>query len=228
MIQPPTPARKGASRSERHAGANLVAGAEPKDGNPVPAGPRHRGDIMSPAKRSALMARIRGRGTKPEKLLGSGLHKHGLRWRSHDKKLAGRPDFVFRRWGVVVFVDGDFWHGWRFSQWRDRLTLWWETKINSNRKRDARNHRRLRLAGWIVVRVWEHQIENDLEKAVGRVICALTRAGWRKLTCTRISDQRGPCPGERRLPVSKGNRSSSAGTGVNSRSGRVDAFRKHR
>lgn len=130
---------------------------------------RHRGDIMSPEKRSAVMSRIRGKDTGPELTLAAAMAEEGWKWESHTRDLPGRPDFVFRDAGVVVFVDGDFWHGWRFPQWRDKLSEKWEAKIEANRRRDIRNHRALRRAGWTVIRVWEHQIAKDLSKAIGRL-----------------------------------------------------------
>src|SRR5688572_8157736 len=111
---------------------------------PEDRGPRHRGDTMSPETRSALMGRIKGKNTGPEMLLRRALSGRGLRWVCHPPDLPGRPDFVFRKCRLVVFVDGDFWHGWRFSTWRDKLTLKWEQKISGNRRRDTRIHRSLR------------------------------------------------------------------------------------
>src|SRR5262249_37749020 len=64
---------------------------------------------------------------------------------------------------------GDFWHGWRFPQWRDKLSEKWESKIAQNRMRDRRNHARLRRQGWTIVRVWEHQIERDLAGCLSRI-----------------------------------------------------------
>lgn len=142
----------------------------------VARGPRHRGDIMPPATRSAVMARIRGKNTGPEILLSKALRAYRLRWESHAADLPGRPDFVFRSSRLVVFVDGDFWHGWRFSVWRDKLTLKWEQKINANRTRDIRAHRALRRAGWRVIRIWEHQLERDLSGAVSRIRRAIIKS----------------------------------------------------
>ena len=138
-----------------------------------PGARRHRGDIMDPATRSAVMSRIRGKDTLPERTLGEALTRLGLSWESHAKDLPGRPDLVFRENRVVIFVDGDFWHGWRFPQWKDKLSINWEEKISRNRVRDQRNHRRLRRSGWQVLRIWEHQIHGNLEQAVGRVLIAL-------------------------------------------------------
>ena len=124
----------------------------------------HRGDIMSPATRSALMARIRGKGTRPELLVAELLKSVGIVFDEHARDLPGRPDFVLRDFRVAVFVDGDFWHGWRFPKWRLKLSEKWEVKIEGNRLRDARNFRALRRGGWRVVRIWEHQIERNPAK----------------------------------------------------------------
>jgi DNA mismatch endonuclease (patch repair protein) len=133
---------------------------------------RHKGDIMSPEKRSALMSRIKGKNTLPERVIAEALATLGLTWEAHAGDLPGRPDFVFREAKVAIFVDGDFWHGWRFSLWQDKLTEAWELKITGNRARDKRNHRKLRRMGWAVIRIWEHQIRKDLPKAISR-LCAV-------------------------------------------------------
>lgn len=124
---------------------------------------------MSAEKRSALMSRIRGKGTGPERRLAEALAELGLEWEWHARDLPGRPDFVFREACLAVFVDGDFWHGWRFPAWRHKLSAKWEDKIAGNRRRDIRNHRKLRRMGWGVVRVWEHQVERDPEGIAWRI-----------------------------------------------------------
>jgi DNA mismatch endonuclease (patch repair protein) len=128
---------------------------------------------MSPEKRSYVMSCIRGRGTGPEKIMAAAFHSSGLSWEEHVRDLPGRPDFVFREDRVAVFVDGDFWHGWHFSLWHDKLSDKWAAKIASNRCRDATNHRRLRRMGWKVIRIWEHQIERDATACLERVLQAL-------------------------------------------------------
>jgi DNA mismatch endonuclease (patch repair protein) len=144
-------------------------------GIPSPGPRRHKGDIMSPEKRSAVMARIRGKDTGPEQCMAAALAEAGLSWESHARDLPGRPDFIFREKKVAVFVDGDFWHGWRFSQWRDKLSEKWEAKIDGNRRRDLRNHCRLRQMGWKVVRLWEHQVAADIQACVSRVLQQIAR-----------------------------------------------------
>jgi len=128
---------------------------------------------MSPEKRSAVMAKIRGRDTGPERVVAGLLRDAGLTFESHARDLPGRPDFVFRYRRVAVFVDGDFWHGWRFPVWRDKLSEAWEAKIEATRLRDCRNFRRLRRSGWRVVRIWEHQLARDPEGSLARVTKAL-------------------------------------------------------
>lgn len=140
---------------------------------PVPG--THTGDIMSPETRSAVMSRIQGKNTKPELALARGLRAAGLYFTCHPKDLPGRPDIVFRRLQVAVFVDGDFWHGWRFPLWEHKLSPKWREKITATRERDRRNFRRLRRDGWLVLRLWEHQIEQALKACVTRVVEAVGR-----------------------------------------------------
>ena len=126
-------------------------------------------DVMSPEARSRLMSRIRGKDTGPERRLRSVLHARGLRFRKHVRELPGTPDIVFTRARVVVFVDGDFWHGWRFPLWEHKLSPFWAEKIRRNRQRDRRNFAKLRRMGWKVIRVWEHQIEKDVDSVADRI-----------------------------------------------------------
>ena len=134
---------------------------------------RHRGDIMTPEKRSAVMSKIRGKDTGPEMVIAAALSNAGIHWEGHARDLPGRPDFVFREAQVAVFVDGDFWHGWQFEVWRDKLSEAWEAKIAATRRRDARNRKTLRAMGWTVVRLWEHQIEKNVRRCTKRILSAL-------------------------------------------------------
>jgi len=133
----------------------------------------HVGDIMSAEKRSGLMGRIRGKNTAPEVAIFDALSRRDLRFERHCRDLPGRPDVVFRRKKVAVFVDGDFWHGFRFPIWREKLSPRWQTKIEETRRRDQRNFRKLRSKGWKVLRIWEHQIETDVDKCVDRIADAI-------------------------------------------------------
>jgi DNA mismatch endonuclease (patch repair protein) len=130
-------------------------------------------DVMSPQARSALMARIRGKDTGPERALAEEIRRFRFNFEQHAADLPGRPDMVFRARRVAVLVDGDFWHGWRFPLWKHKLSPFWRAKIAGNRRRDVLVLRRLRRRGWKVVRIWEHQLEQELDVAVRRLVTTL-------------------------------------------------------
>jgi DNA mismatch endonuclease (patch repair protein) len=136
----------------------------------------HCGDIMSVEARSAVMAKIRGKDTTPERTIVGHLQQRGFGFDQHTADLPGRPDIVFRDRKVAVFIDGDFWHGWRFPLWKHKLSPKWQEKIAATRVRDARNFRKLRRAGWTVLRLWEHQIESNPEKCIERIVGAASDA----------------------------------------------------
>jgi DNA mismatch endonuclease, patch repair protein len=120
------------------------------------------------------MQSIKGKNTVPEVALRSALHMRGHRFRIHDRSLPGTPDIVFRSRRIAIFVDGDFWHGYRFTTWCARLTPFWRAKIEANIRRDRANFRRLRGMGWRVIRVWEHQVNRSLEKTLDRLEIAIS------------------------------------------------------
>ena len=130
-------------------------------------------DNLTKTQRSYCMSRVKGKDTRLEKLVRSELHKRGLRFRKHVKDLPGKPDIVFVKERTVVFLDGDFWHGYRFGQWEDKLAKFWRNKIGETRKRDQRNFAKLRRMGWKVIRIWEHSIEKDLDGVVKKICDAL-------------------------------------------------------
>lgn len=133
-------------------------------------------DNLTPEQRSYCMSRVKGKDTGIELRVRSELHKRGLRFRKHVKDLPGRPDIVFSRAQVVVFVDGDFWHGYRLSSWEHKVADFWKEKIKKNRERDAKNRRRLRVMGWTVVRLWQHQVEKDFDGCIDRILLAVSSA----------------------------------------------------
>ena len=132
----------------------------------------HRGDTMSAETRSRVMSRIKGKDTLPERLVCRELRGRRIYFTRHGKVLPGCPDIVFRRIKLAVFIDGDFWHGWRFALWEHKLSEKWREKIAATRGRDQRNFRKLRRLGWTVIRIWEHQVENDPNSCVQRVLDA--------------------------------------------------------
>lgn len=130
-------------------------------------------DNLTPEQRRRAMSRVRQKDTDLEIVVRSSLHKQGYRFRKHVKSLPGKPDIVFPRVKVAVFVDGDFWHGYRLSRWEHKLSDFWQKKIARNRERDQKNFRRLRRMGWCVIRIWKHEINEDLEWCLTRIISAV-------------------------------------------------------
>ena len=126
-------------------------------------------DRVSAKTRSRIMSRIRGKNTTPEVYMFAAIRATGWSFRKHDRTLAGAPDLVFPRPRVAVFIDGDFWHGFRFPAWSECLTPPWREKIENNRKRDNRTRAKLRRQGWTVIRIWEHQVETDILACVRRI-----------------------------------------------------------
>jgi DNA mismatch endonuclease (patch repair protein) len=127
-------------------------------------------DIMSRAKRSALMSRIRGTDTGIERRIFECLSDRRVPFERHSRDLPGKPDIVLQWAKLAVFVDGDFWHGWQLPRWGHKLPPRWREKITANRKRDQRNFARLRRRGWCVLRVWEHDVKRDPEAVVDRIL----------------------------------------------------------
>ena len=122
----------------------------------------------------------RARDTSAELLLRRALWKRGLRYRLHVRSLPGKPDIVFRRQYVAVFVDGDFWHGRKWAQRKSKLkrgsnSSYWVRKIKYNIDRDQLVAKELERQGWLVVRLWEGDIRGNLEQAVEIVLAALGR-----------------------------------------------------
>jgi DNA mismatch endonuclease (patch repair protein) len=150
-------------------------------------------DHVSPAVSSRMRAVSRAN-TDAEKLLQTALRRRRLYFRTHAQTLGCRPDMVFRSSRVVVFVDGDFWHGRTLVDGgpralkqafrRDSRSFWVE-KITRNVTRDQRQTRRLRRHGWSVMRFWRREILTD-SCSVAAVIAK--RVARRKHWIQRSSD----------------------------------------
>lgn len=134
-------------------------------------------DIMDSQRRSAMMARIRGRNTGPELAVRRIAHRMGLRFRLHRKDLPGRPDLVFPKHQLAVFVHGCFWHrheGCRHASTPKSRTTFWMTKLAANVARDRRQEEALRAIGWRVLVIWGCETRD--RRAVERKLAALTRS----------------------------------------------------
>lgn len=131
-------------------------------------------DFLTPAERSAVMARIRGKDTQPELAVRRILFGLGYRYRLHAKGLPGRPDLVFPIRRKVIFVHGCFWHGHSCLGGRLPATRsdFWTAKISGNKRRDRRNRAALRRLGWEALVVWECSLRRvkSLEAATARMV----------------------------------------------------------
>ena len=139
-------------------------------------------DKRDPNITSRIMSSIPSKDTKPELLLRKALWHMNLRYRVNYKKLQGKPDIVFTKQKLVVFCDGDYWHGhnWAIrglSSLEEELSGYsefWRDKILKNIERDQRVTANLESTGWTVIRIWESDINRDLDSCIERVISALS------------------------------------------------------
>lgn len=93
------------------------------------------------------------------------------KFRTNAVDLRGKPDIVFQKEKVCVFLDSDFWHGWQYPRWKKVLkNYFWKKKIENNRARDRKNTAYLRNKNWRVARVWGHEIKKDISTAVSSVV----------------------------------------------------------
>lgn len=130
-------------------------------------------DIVGRQRRSELMANVRGRDTAPELAVRRIAHRMGLRFRLHRNDLPGRPDLVFPKHRLAVFVHGCFWHrheGCRHASTPKSRVAFWTEKFAANVVRDARQEAALRALGWRVLVIW--QCESRDEAAVERRLAA--------------------------------------------------------
>lgn len=120
------------------------------------------------------MSRLGRRDTAPERAIRSELHRRGLRFRvdravlSHVKT---RPDVVFPTQRVAVFVDGCFWHSCpEHASWPKANADWWRRKLEATEQRDRLTDAALRDAGWLVIRIWEHEAAVEAADLIERAV----------------------------------------------------------
>ena len=122
-------------------------------------------DIVDPQTRSRMMSGIRGKDTKPEMVVRRLLHAMGYRYRLHAKDLPGRPDIIFRRRRLAIFVHGCFWHRHpdpecRLAPMPKSRIEFWTAKFEGNRARDEANVKSLESMGWKVLVLWQCQLKD--------------------------------------------------------------------
>lgn len=126
-------------------------------------------DVMTPEQRSRCMSRVKSKNTKPEIRLRRALWAEGLRYRLQHK-LPGKPDLVFVSGRLAVFVDGCFWHGCPDHATKPKTNEgFWAAKLRENIERDQRVNCQLWGMGWNVLRVWQHDVEKDLDRVVRQI-----------------------------------------------------------
>ncbi len=131
----------------------------------------------TPETTHKIMSAIKAKDTRPELALRKELWRRKLRYRKNYKKLPGKPDIVFPRVRLVVFCDGDFWHGhnWAIRGYGSleselrRYSKTWADKISRNIQRDERINKELESLGWRVLRIWESDIKADVKRCGDRV-----------------------------------------------------------
>jgi DNA mismatch endonuclease (patch repair protein) len=134
---------------------------------------------MTPLQRSRCMSKIRSKNTKPELALRRALFARGLRFRTR-MPLLGRPDIIFTKAKLVVFVDGCFWHGCPIHGTMPKSNQdYWSAKLARNRARDAETTAALEREGWCVLRHWAHEIAED---AAG--VAEVIQQRWRERVST--------------------------------------------
>lgn len=119
-----------------------------------------------------IMSAVMCKNTRPELALRRALWARGLRYRVNVKTLPGKPDVVFTKAKIALFCDGDFWHGHNWAirglgsleEELERYSQFWKDKILGNIRRDKENSARLKADGWTVIRFWESDIKNNVNK----------------------------------------------------------------
>lgn len=133
-------------------------------------------DIFSKKKRSEIMSKIGSKDTNPEKKLRSALWNLGLRYRKHYKVEGVEVDIAFPKQKIAIFVDGCFWHGCEeCKSIPENNREFWKDKIERNQERDEKQTEKLESEGWKVIRVWEHEISDELGKTVEKIESEVNR-----------------------------------------------------
>lgn len=130
-------------------------------------------DRLTPEQRSKNMAKIGSKNTKPEILIFEELEKRGVKFEKHYSLIPGKPDLAFPDKRVAVFINGEFWHGRHFSEYKDKLNDFWYKKISSNIKRDRKNYKLLKESGWKVVKIWDRGLKKKLKREIRKILKAI-------------------------------------------------------
>lgn len=131
-------------------------------------------DNLTPEQRRRNMQNICSAGTYPEQLVAKELRRKKIYFARNVKSIIGKPDFVFRRKRIAIFIDSDFWHGHKKRCIMPKSNCeYWDQKIERNKQRDKNVNRALKKEGWKVIRLWEKDIKRNLNKSLKIIIDAL-------------------------------------------------------
>ncbi len=152
-------------------------------------------DFMTPKQRSKTMSKVRGKNTKPEKLIRSRLHKLGFRFRINCPNLSGKPDIVLKKYNAVIFVHGCFWHnhkGCKKSKLPDTRNEFWKNKIAGTVMRDQRNISDLAKQGWRIALVWEcgTKKKNNLDNIINKLSKCLIEGHTKHIELSGLNSNR--------------------------------------
>lgn len=122
-------------------------------------------DVFTKAKRSEVMSRVRGQGNKDTELaLVKLFRQHNITGWRRNQKIFGKPDFLFPKLRLALFVDGCFWHCCPIHGTQPKGNrLFWKKKLARNQTRDRLVNRTLRKTGWSVLRIWQHELKRQNE-----------------------------------------------------------------
>jgi DNA mismatch endonuclease Vsr len=126
-------------------------------------------DKLTKEQRRKNMQAVKSKGSKIENAFSKALWGKGYRFGKNVKSIIGKPDIVFRKYKVAIFIDSEFWHGkdWSKRKKEHKSNIkFWHNKIEGNIKRDKVVNKELKKLGWIVLRFWGKQIENNLDKCI--------------------------------------------------------------
>ncbi len=127
-----------------------------------------------------MMAGIRSRHTRPERVVRRGLHSLGFRFGLHNRRLKGTPDLVLPKYGADIFVHGCFWHGHTCSLFRmpSTRTAFWKAKIERNRTNDGNARGFLLKDGWRVLTIWECALRGHSDVQISALLARVSQ--WLK------------------------------------------------
>ncbi len=144
----------------------------PKERIKVPRFNEASGFYTTP-QRSKIMSKIKGKNTKPELAFRKALFAAGYRYRIDYKKLIGKPDIALNKYKTVIFIDGEYWHGYNWKERKPKIKTnreFWIAKIERNMQRDVEVNQKLEQMGYTIFRFWESEVKKELDRCLTEVL----------------------------------------------------------